>query len=427
MKATLLLILGLLPMCSVGQPAATLPPDSMNTVGFNNSISGLPTFDRILVETLGEYYFQGRAGKIAPDKAYVQQQLTILKRDLTNYYVLGGRFKSNLLNTKSLDDTSRYKVPTEIRPLPIKATQPPPAPHTTFAYPADSSLMAVATATQLTLKRVKPDTTAIGQPLPIANAVFGFSTQKELYAANQIMAADLKRIDSQGRITVIPLPSAFPKRHYRIDQLLPDDSLMLTRHISGGKTYIEGWNFRRTKPALVFSDSLPYLINGCKLTLLMPNRYLLSAYRVNDQRYSLFLTPPRFSGKLIPVLNKPVNDFKVDTAHQKLVLRTADDSLLLVDPENLATITPIAGKARYFAIQGNALVYWQQRSNPDQWALRVNSLIDGRPIAASREFWYDTDLRRDVPRLTVEGNRIRFDDYSNNTTNYVSLTKQPMP
>lgn len=442
----------LLSLWAVGVCAQTKP----DTIGDNGALTNLPRFDKALVEWVGEYYFKGRAGRdsLFSGRDSLLHQLGILRRDLANYYVLKGQFLSTIMTPTILEDSSRRRVPTYTRPATLRglSDQAPAAwPHAitahrteagwvienqlqrdtclTYAFSADSALMALATAHKLTVKRVRDGSVVYQFDRKIANPAYRFSATNALYVVDQLYPSVLNRLDSSGVITRITLPDSLKKRNYRVDQILPDDSLLVLRRVSDGRTLvlISHVSGRQLRPLMTIP--LNYLANACHLDAVDKGSWLLAVHRTDKQVYQLVLLSPGPPGSGAQPIPEPIHDYRLDERGNLVALR-ADSSLVTM---NLKTTSPasviIDTNARYFDWQGDTVVYWKQLSTkaPDRWGLLLYKLgsvphLGNNP--ASGFFWYDTDLRRDVPRITLRGNEVHFDDRSNNTRNRVRIDPQ---
>ena len=291
---------------------------------------------------------------------------------------------------------------------------------TSFAFSRDSSLVALYKAGQLTVRRSDTGCLA-GTIADLTNPVYCFSEkQKTLYAASQSQPDTIKRMDETGELALLALPDTLNWKHYRIDQIRPDDSLFVVRRILKGQTtFVQVWNLMTGQP--VVSTLFPYLVNECKIERkVSASQFLLAAYRVDSQSYELRFVGQVPTGQSVSAWTS-VKEYHVDPTSNALVMLTADSTLRVVTTANPITVA----HARYFAVRGNDLVYWQRLidKGANTWAMYAYDLKTGVKATPQQEFWYDTDLRRDVPRLTIQDNRVCFDDRSNNTVNYVLLDR----
>ena len=446
MKHVLICLLSLVAAGAVAQSR----PD---TVGFNGALNNLPKFDRVLINWVGEYYFKGRAGR---DSTYLQKdsllrQLSILRRDLINYYVLKGQFASAIMTPAVLEDSSQRRVPTQtvaMRLPTLSATSMTTLPSTltiyrtetgwvvqnqqqrdtclTYAFSADSSLIVLSTPHKLTVKRVLDGNVLHQLVKKIANPTYRFSASNTLYVVDQLNPSKLKRIDSTGALTTLSLPDSLTRFGYRIDQILPDDTLLVYRRILKGQTLVSIWNFIRKKPQ--FTSTLNYIANACHIDSVGKNAWLLSAHRTDKQTYQLRLITPGQTPTDSAPIPEPIQEYQLDRRGNLVALR-ADSSLIRVDlTASSPTPVVIDTQARFFDWQGDTIVYWKQLTpaQPDRWGLFLHK-TGSAPGGANNlplGFWYDTDLRRDVPRISLRGRDVYFDDRSNNTTNRVSITSR---
>ncbi|GAB2529139.1 hypothetical protein [Spirosoma aerophilum] len=422
--------------------AQTVP----NTVGYNRSLLDLQTFDHALIQGAGQYYYQGRAGEDFPGRDSLRKELALLRESLINYYVLLGKFPLAIMAPRALVDSSQRRVPdlvtapTLAGPTALKWT---PSgwvwPHLTkndtcltYTFSADSKLIALATANRLTVERVS-DGTVVGTPLEkIANPTYSFSKANDLYVVDQFNLSAVLRLDPTGnKPGKLPLPDSLGKRGYRIDQILPDDSLLVIRRVVGSRTFVCVLNFMHPQKQLL-SGWLNYVVNTCRLEPVKAGLWLLACRQVDKQAYHLLLASfsQVQSNSFVEVIpQKLVSEYRLDNIGNLIALQA--DSLLVIANlwDTSSSTTTIATEARYFDWQDNRVVYWKRIREPDRWALFLYRMgTETKQVTANSTpagFWYDTDLRRDVPRIVLRANEVYFEDRSNNTANQVEISRLP--
>lgn len=414
MKSTLLYTLLFLPLASFAQ------------INFGKESIKDSSFESSMIRKLGIYYNRIIAPKPGDEikeqeRKDFRHELILLRQGLTSYYLLSGEFPSALLPKTALDDSSQLKLTNST--ITLASVAGSGGTLLSQIYSPNGEMFALATPTTLIVRRVN-NGAIVGKPIPVTNPAYCFSKENELYVVDQLNPSQLKRIDAQGKESAIPLPDSLARLGYRIDQILPDSGLVVARRVSIGRTLVSVWNFVQKKSEFAASFNSP--ISNSRLEPLQTRNWLLAAYQADKQAYTLLLNQ---GGRLTQLPIGLVSEYKTIPDSLKLVALQTDNSLVLVDLESEPQSHTISTNARYFDWKGDTLVYWKRRDsvNKNKWALYMHNF---KANTDQTGFWYDTDLRRDVPRIKLQYDKkacpigyVYFEDRSNNTANEVCLDK----
>ncbi|RIV18098.1 hypothetical protein DYU11_29525 [Fibrisoma montanum] len=244
-----------------------------------------------------------------------------------------------------------------------------------------------------------------------------------LHAIHQSNPVELFLIDTVGRLTTMSLPESLMRSNYRIDQILPDHNLLVTRRILNGQaTEIVIFNLNETQieRQQLLIKTLPYVVSQCRLEPSRSDQWLLAAYHPDQQGYHLFRHQ---LDTLISLTESLVKEYEFDATQARILALQNDGTLIAFDLDNPQKLILNVKNARFFdwRKQDNLIVYWKQIKEKE-WALHAQN-INSRLTKPKNGFIYETDLRPDVPRIRLEGDTVRFVDRFNNTDNSVSIAR----